>query len=362
MIKSIAFNKSSARGRLSYVSSLSSIESLGGQVEFKDGLNIIVGPNGSGKSSILNCISYMLAANITGYSAISKSWLKNCEFENFFEENSPPITPATIEHDGQPIIYCNPREGISAISDSLDDGEFGIESMLDMFNGSRESSGEKSNRLLTPFINSVTQERSTPSEIPVLCKIGEINDIWIARLKVLCSTWLKANIEIGNPTIILDEPETGLSILNQILLWKKVLRNDDVLKRFQIILVSHSHECINVPGAHYIELKKGYVDTCRQALSGTIDLATIAKQASNISKPLNKRQLDLLLKIKNSDSDVIFKDNKTHQSLIKLDLMDTYKVEKKKSSDRESRPFDSFNPTYACYLTHKGNQHLELHQ
>lgn len=361
MIKNISFKKTLKQGNLSYVSSLPAIEALNGHIEFKDGLNVIVGPNGSGKSSILNCISHIMAANITGFSSVSKSWLKGCDFESFLEDNALPITPAIIEHDGRPIMYCNPRQGISSIARSLDESEFQIETILDSFGGTRESSGEKSNRLLTPLTNSIPHAENIPETISAIFNINDLNDHWLTRLKTLQLTWLKPSIPLGKPTIILDEPETGLSILNQILLWNKVLRNKDVLKDFQIILVSHSIECLNIPGAHYIELKKGFLDTCRQAMAGKIDEKTMAQQASNIIKPLNKRQRDVLLNIEQSHSDVIFKDNKTQRMLLDLDFIDTYKQSKKESDDTRDRWEKRLNPTYVCHITHKGSQYLKLH-
>lgn len=364
MIKCIDFNVDTKYSDFEYVKRLPAIEAMGGRMEFKDGLNIIVGANGSGKSSVLNVISYMMAANLSGSSLVSRDWLQSVSSSILGLGETNLKTPAKIEHDGRPVLYCNPRKGISAEVKSLDGTDFGMEALLDSLNSNRESSGEKSNRLMTPLINTVLNSEP-PDEIQITKEAHNVNDFYAEVIELLINDWFKPSIPKGKATLILDEPETGLGILNQILLWNKILKNPDVLDRYQIILVSHSHECINIPGANYIEMKPGYLDACRKALTGDFDYQDTAEYASNIFKKLNKRQSDLMLKIHKSSAkdEVIYKDNQTFNSLIQLDLIDTYKPFRKspKTESRDRGYMRRLNPEYVCELTHKGVQYIKLH-
>lgn len=362
MIKSIHFKSSPKRHHFSYVSELDSVVVLGGKIEFTDGLNIIVGPNGSGKSSILNIISHQLAANITGVSAVSKSWLTSVQFDD-----SKPLGCADIEHDGRPVFYCSPRQGISALVGQLDESEFALNVALDVFDGSKESTGEKNNRLMMPFMESVINSTDHPESIGMLFSPNSINDYWKGNLMAVHEEWLKPSIPLGKPTLILDEPETGLGILNQILLWKKVLSNPDILSRYQIILVSHSHESIQVPDAHYIELKKGYLDTCRRALNGDFSEEEIKKQASKLSIPLTKIQHKTLIAINNAPSGSYkYTESQTQEFLLEKGFIDVFEIKEKTESESGSirdrvRRNSSFNRTYCCVLTSLGKQYINLH-
>ena len=364
MIERISFHQADKPYKYSYVAELESVQNLNKEIEFTDGLNIIIGPNGSGKSSILNVISHQLAANITGVSMLSKSWLRSVDFGSIMNKADTPLSCADIRHDGRPIFYCSPRQGISGMVNSLDENEFGLEVALDQFNSCKESTGEKSNRLLTPFMEAIINTFDHPESIHSMVNVNSINDHWQDNLENVVNAWFLPSIPLGKPTLVLDEPETGLSILNQILLWKKVLTNPSVLARYQIILVSHSHESINVPGANYIELKPGYLEACRKAMRGEIDLQEAQNQATKLIKPLNKRQHDLLIKIKTSPGSVVFTDSKTQNFLLEKELIDVFQMEEKNESKRKNGRFPrsfKFKPTYCCHLTALGHQYLSLH-
>lgn len=357
MIKSITFKASKMEHGLSYVSELDAIKSMGGKIEFTEGLNIIVGPNGSGKSSILNVLSHQLAANITGYSLISASWLRS--ITNLKGEL---LGCADIVHDGRPVLFCCPREGISGRRNQIDDSEFQHDILIDQFNSGRESTGEKSNRILTPFINSIMSDAIFPEKIGSNVNSNTMNDVWLAKKESAIKHWLSPQIPLGKPTLILDEPETGLSVLNQILIWKQVLTNPKVLEKYQIILVSHSIESINIPDANYIELKDGYLNACRKAISGEIDTQEIKKQATKLHTPLTKRQLNLLIEINEAEEPILHTGTKTQDHLIEKHLVELRRKSSTQDSFKNRRSISLGKRfEYCMVLTALGSQYLTMH-
>lgn len=64
-------------------------------------------------------------------------------------------------------------------------------------------------------------------------------------------------------TVLLDEPEDGLSLPMQAQLWKILQR---VATRFQVIVATQSPLAFVQPHALFIELEDGFVEACRQTL------------------------------------------------------------------------------------------------
>lgn len=73
----------------------------------------------------------------------------------------------------------------------------------------------------------------------------------------LAKEGLKAAVEAGQPTVLLDEPEAGLSLVWQAKLWE-LLRDPAVAQRYQVIVATHSVFGLDVPGATYVDMATGY--------------------------------------------------------------------------------------------------------
>lgn len=359
MIESIQFNLKDAFAHKTphtYATQLDSVIARDGKFEFTSGLNIIVGANGSGKSTILNAIAHHMAALQTGYSVVTKSWIQQLS-SGFGDNLDTPLLQ--VKHDGQPVLYCNPRNGISSKQGGLDPDEFYGMQCLDQFYGSRESSGEKSNRLLTPLLQWMNQRNFFPEEIPFAFNPKEKAESFLEQAGQACNIYLSPSIDKGKPTVILDEPETGLSILNQILLWKKVINNPDFLAKFQVILVSHSHECINIEHANYIELKSGYLNACRNAMSGNFDEAEIKRAAAKTYKKLDKRSVTLLKKLHRKEK-VKYTASKYQDDLLRIGYITDY-TERQRHNKGTRQP-SRLNTTTYVSLTELGIQYLLIHE
>ena len=367
MIKSIKFNmndKYHSYTPNAYAASLESIKSVNGVIEFSDGLNIIVGPNGSGKSTILNAIAHHMAANLTGYSIISESWLSSLD-KDTLEGAKPKLL--NVIHDGTPALYCNPRVGINGLSRHIKDGEFFAERGLDAFFSSCESSGEKTNRLLTPLMHWMQNPKLLQDEIPFAFNPETSGNALCESARSASNFYLQGQLPKSKTTIILDEPESGLSILNQILLWRSVLANPEFLNNFQIILVSHSYECLDIPGANYIELKPGYLDACRNALKGQCNLNEMKQAATKLTIKLSTKQINLLKRLKNGEGEIKCTDSKLQQELLDANLVEAIRKRIKRKEDGvsksslERRSLSAAKHYYHLSLTDQGHQYLLIH-
>lgn len=362
MIKSIKFKKDDSKTNYGYVNRLPSIEKLNGQIEFKPGLNIIVGPNGSGKSSILTSIANHLGANQSGYSVITKKWLQDIDWDSESSEIETIVSPVDIEHDGQPIVFGDPRRRAGLTNSGIDE-EFYGEGLLEHINMSQESSGEQNNRRITPYLEILQNKIEFPTNFVDSINVNNINSLWKNRFNEVYHKWLSGNIPLGQPTILLDEPESGLGLMNQILLWNKILKSKKIAEKFQIILVSHSLECLNIDHANYIELRSGYLNACQKLAKGEIKEEEAAKYASNIQRELTNREIDVLKKVRlsqteNSPGYPVGRSVKTCENLEKIDFLEQRSFIEKDKTKRRGFGIDM---KYVYILTEKAKQFLDMH-
>lgn len=368
MIEKIRFKKLTDNStKFDYIAKLPSIDALGGEITFKPGLNIIVGPNGSGKTSIINALSHHMGASHNGFSSITKKWIHDIDWKKEGDKEVP-ISAVDVIHDGHPIIYGDPRRSLGISSHGLDD-EFYGEGLLESLSMSKESSGEQSNRRITPFLEILQGHEKFPSGFSDHINLDNVNDLWKGRVQSLFENWLTGTIDRGQPTVLLDEPESGLSMMNQILLWDKILKSKAVSEKFQIILVSHSNQCLDLENANYIELREGYLEACKKLSRGLISFDEAEKFASNIPHKLSKRDIEVLIKIKNSENGYsTTKTVKTCKKLEDIEFIQIYTVDTPLPKEDESiedrlkrRSFFSLDREYVYSITAKGIQYLNLH-
>lgn len=331
MIKSAYFPKTSSKGKESRVGNLPAILNRNGLFEFKEGLNIIIGANGSGKTSVVKTIANNFAALDLGYSNITHNWiLSNTGVSSEFD------VVADIIHDGQGIYYADPRKklGHQESGNSLE--EFGVLAAIENMNTLSESSGEMSLRRILPIVDQLDEE---PSQSHVSVFRDSIAN-YIDRNDGLAngiSDLLEAKIPLSQPTIIMDEPGTGLGILSQILFWNRIKQAAKEGK-YQLIIVTHSVLALDIPGAHYIEMSEGYRQACLDALNGgTFDKETkqhsfsVQKELTSYQKGIMRKMLkEGKIEFKNAGEAVI--------ELMDLKLVDYYvEVVPKTNLEKQSR-------------------------
>lgn len=264
-----------------------------GPIKFEPGLNIIFGPNGSGKSTVAGILAFHLAAEQGGVSTVTSTWVRA-----LFDYKGNSRANWDVTHDGRAVMYVNPRKSVGLSGGGFDDDFFleGVGNAL-----SKESTGQGTLRKLEHLIKLIMKdgeietpknnvgttsdkktakvgkgrtarsfERESPkkSETELLGPSAVFPDSikWPQpmrdELKISVQTHLTGSIPQGQRTIILDEPETGLSLPFQAGFWRNVMASKKAAG-FQIIVATHSPFALNIEGANYIETSPGYLDTCR---------------------------------------------------------------------------------------------------
>lgn len=308
MIKSVKVKRSYKSGKSNFVGNLPSILDVDGEFDFKPGLNIIVGANGSGKTSLLKGIAYELAALSFGISFVDSKWIYSKSGEHDFIDSAIDVI-----HDGQVVFYTD--SNVSAPEVDLDNIGISADNLLFRLGSRNDSKGEISLKRNSSLLN-LLEVDSTPQ----YKRINLPDDT--GRLESSLKSHFSPKLEKGQPTIIMDEPESGLGILTQAYFWQ-LIQKAAVESKYQIILVSHSPQCLQVDGANYIELTEGYLDACLSVMNGNPLTYEMQKMSFSGGINLTEDQKILLLEMLDEKEDFIM-DGITEdlRNLLELKLID----------------------------------------
>lgn len=264
MIKEIDFENIKKSETFKYAEKLEFFQK-NKKVEFKPGLNILFAPNGTGKSTILKILAQATASEQGGISTLTDSW----RYEVFGFGDKNKLDGINIVHDGQPTLYTNPRVAVGLVGGGAGfDDEFfdqGIQATM-----SKDSTGLTTIGRIGRIIQTIAGDIKMPKEIEKRIK-----------LKPEQEEFLKPQIEIGQQTIILDEPESGVAIHVQQKLWQMIEKGAKE-QNLQIIVATHSPFALAC-NANFIELHPGYVEMSKlyiQALGQELE-KDIVKEKSN---------------------------------------------------------------------------------
>ena len=226
------------------------------EITFTPGLNILFGPNGSGKSNVTGILAFHLAAEQGGHSCVTSDWIRNV-----FGIVGEPQLPWDVVHDGQPVVYVNPRNAVGLIGGMAGfDNDFFNEGIQNTI--TKASSGQHTLRRITNAAQLLLGAAPFPSKIEF--KAGRT-----PKLAPKIDAHFAATCPLGPNTVILDEPESGLSLPFQAGFWRNALASV-AAQKFQIIVATHSPFALNIKGANYIETEPGYLQQCRD-LFKTLD-------------------------------------------------------------------------------------------
>lgn len=234
------------------------------KLTFKPGLNVLFGPNGCGKTSVLSMLGQTMAASQGGISVVTETHLRDTvEFSLSAKKDAVDSIGLKVAHDGQPVMFIDPRKPVGLIGGQFDD-DFMRQGLNDIFATKQASHGQASAARVKEGLATLLGKLEFPKEVAWKISRKNLNDVWAKKLD-LVEARLKASIEKGQPTLLLDEPEANFSLQWQARLWK-LLGSPDVASRFQVIVATHSVFALNLPQAHYIDMEPGYRESVEQLL------------------------------------------------------------------------------------------------
>lgn len=234
-------------------------------IAFQPGLNILVGPNGSGKSTILKILGESMCAVQGGVSSITETAvhtgvdmmapLRSKMSRNGKKTGMSDKLGLRVRHDGQPVVFCDPRQTVGLIGGSFDD-DFFTQGMQEVMTRNKNSHGQQAANRANLALNILTGKLNFPQQIERKVRREHVNSVWQEAIDVL-EQRLTPSIPIGQSSLLLDEPEANYSLVWQARLWTW-MANPEIAKKMQIIVASHSAFALGIEHAHYIDLVPGY--------------------------------------------------------------------------------------------------------
>ena len=117
------------------------------KIAFKPGLNILVGPNGSGKSTVLRMLAESTCSFQGGVSAITEhaisqgvDMMAGLRLNGGAGKHKDKLG-LKVHHDGQPVVFSDPRQAVGLDSGAFDD-DFFEQGLAEVTAGRRQSHGQ----------------------------------------------------------------------------------------------------------------------------------------------------------------------------------------------------------------------------
>lgn len=223
------------------------------KLEFTPGLNIIFAPNGTGKSTLMQIMAQFTASEQGGISTITHTWLSYT-----IGYSDSKLKGLNVKHDGQSVLYTNPRDTVGLMGGAFDDDFFseGLqETQL------RESTGLTTMARMNKILNVLLGKTQMPE------KIETRGHYKVEKLENHAKEMLAGSIPLGNRTILIDEPESGLAVHVQAKLWN-IIEKSAKENNLQIIVATHSPFALTCD-ANFIELQPGYIDIAKNYIKET---------------------------------------------------------------------------------------------
>lgn len=218
---------------------------------FTDGINIITGRNANGKSVLLNLIAYNCGIqNNATYPRMIEPLHLHSLFSDFDKDwdtiddqinktiRNRAYPKSEIIWDGS-IVHHLTEDAFSpdTMWRQIDGDSFRGTKVQRTFGGletiqrfvANDSKGENATRVL--FSLDKLNKNYDP---PMNSK--QVNDSWL-KADSIFQDWINSKPKDGKPTLLIDELDSGLDVLNQYYYWSYIQK---LAEEWQVIVVSHS--------------------------------------------------------------------------------------------------------------------------
>ena len=231
--------------------------------EFTPGINVLYGPNGCGKTSLLRIMGAYASCWKRGIGGWSRQPHFNIadeskiKFPGLLRQNAIGECSADVAWDGSPAIYNEAvvSDNISFNNWGMDakdspDGMTGRDEQMQMLLG-HHSTGYIRLWKISKLYGMLKEEN-----FPDLEKLGKHS----TPVQKAFVRYIKSLPRCGPATLILDEPDRGLSYEFNQRFWSKVLPTWCESKNLQIIVSTQSiwPALMELDSINIIEMRKGY--------------------------------------------------------------------------------------------------------
>jgi predicted ATPase len=220
------------------------------KVSFSPTLNILVGPNGSGKSTMILALARMFHCAQGEVPTVTSASM----------EQFPDSLGLKILHDGQ-LVFCMRTEespGLIGGMAGFDDDfmTLGVSAMMNQ----RYSHGQQTLIRTPAFLEMIVKVKGIDWRIDKKSTYAPLAKK-VAAIEKFLTTPTARDWKRG--TVLLDEPEDGLSLPMQVQTWKLI---NMVSMRFQVIVATQSPLAYAQRDAHFIEMEDGFVESCKKTI------------------------------------------------------------------------------------------------
>jgi predicted ATPase len=223
--------------------------------KFEPGLNIIIGPNGSGKTTLTRTLAKMFYAEQGG-----RPMLTHKAFLGMYKgmENRYLGDSLEVEHDGGAVFYMNSGDKVGEEYGQVD-WDLGTDGLVNFMD--KGSAGQMTCHWFIRIGDIIEQYHKGEIEAIDDKLGGRCNDVYQGYVDN-AKAFMRPDRQ-SRTTLILDEPESSVDLLQEVYLWK-ILK--DAATRMQLIVCTHSSFVLNMKGVNFVEMEKGYRKKCLKAL------------------------------------------------------------------------------------------------